>query len=109
MITLGLLLIYLRAALGAGGSALLIGLSKDGKISGGATSWEILIICMAVGAGVIIAGALAHYFWSRHKKKKTAQQRLEKARQAEVVGGARGTPPVSSSPPPPYNSSLEDE
>merc|ERR1712066_511934 len=106
-----LLLISLRSALGAGGSALLIGLSNDNKI-GGSTSWEMLIICMSVGAGVIIAGALAHYFWTRHKKKKTAQakeqQRLEKARQADVVGGAQVTP-LAPSPPPAYNSSLEDE
>lgn len=107
MINLALLLIYLRSVLGAGGSALLIGLSKDGKLSSGTTSWEILITCMAVGAGVIIAGALAHYFWSRHKKKKAAQ-RVEKAREAEGVGGCRVSPTVSS-PPPPYNSSLEDE
>jgi len=107
MIKLALTLIYLRTVLGAGGSALLIGLSKDGKLGGGATSWEILVICMAVGAGVIIAGALAHYFWSRHKKKKAAQ-RMEKARQADVVGGSRVSPTVSS-PPPPYNSCLEDE
>merc|ERR1712066_325743 len=99
-----LLLISLRSALGAGGSALLIGLSNDNKI-GGSTSWEMLIICMSVGAGVIIAGALAHYFWTRHKKKKTAQA---KARQADVVGGARVTP-LAPSPPPAYNSSLEDE
>merc|ERR1711878_192975 len=90
MIRLFIFLLHASLALGGGGSALLIGLSKDGKTGGGSTSWEMLVICMAVGAAVIIAGGLADYFWSRHKKKKRIQEsdqsRLEKAHQAQSVG-----------------------
>merc|ERR1711894_795166 len=59
MIRLFIFLLHASLALGGGGSALLIGLSKDGKTGGGSTSWEMLVICMAVGAAVIIAGGLA--------------------------------------------------
>merc|ERR1712141_374602 len=112
MIRLGIFLLHASVALGGGGSGLLIGLSKDGKTGSGSTSWEMLVICMAVGAAVIIAGGLAHYFWSRQKKKKRIQerdqQRLEKAQQAQTVGGG-GATIATTSPPPAYNSCLEDE
>ena len=97
-----------------GGSGLLLGLSKDGKLgSSDGTDWSILFLCMGIGAAVIFGGALIHYLWTRHKKKKKqeAAADIEKARQAANVGARRpGSEQVSTghTPPPPYTSVVAD-
>ena len=98
-----------------GGSGLLLGLSKDGKLgSSDGTDWSILFLCMGIGAAVIFGGALIHYLWTRHKKKKkqeAAAADMEKARQAASVGARRpGSEPASTghTPPPPYTSVVAD-
>ena len=97
-----------------GGSGLLLGLSKDGKLgSSDGTDWSILFLCMGIGAAVIFGGALIHYLWTRHKKKKKqeAAADIEKARQAANVGARRpGSEKVSTghTPPPPYTSVVAD-
>merc|ERR1719229_2178985 len=53
-----------------GGSGLLL---VQGKLGGGTTDWDILIICVAIGAAVIFGGALIHYLWKRYKKRQAAQ------------------------------------
>ena len=93
-----------------GGSGLLLGLSKDGKLgSSDGTDWSLLFLCMGIGAAVIFGGALIHYLWTRHKKKKKqeAAADIEKARQAASVG-ARRPVSVGHTPPPPYNSVVAD-
>ena len=101
-----------------GGSGLLLGLSKDGKLgSSDGTDWNILFLCMGIGAAVIFGGALIHYLWNRHKKKKKqeAVADMEKARQAASVGAGRsgsGKVITGHTPPPPYTSvvaEVEDE
>ena len=97
-----------------GGSGLLLGLSKEGKLSSSeGTDWNILFLCMGIGAAVIFGGALIHYLWTRHKKKKKqeAAANIEKARQAASVGARRpGSDKVSTghTPPPPYTSVVAD-
>ena len=97
-----------------GGSGLLLGLSKEGKLSSSeGTDWNILFLCMGIGAAVIFGGALIHYLWTRHKKKKKqeAAADIEKARQAASVGSRRpGSDKVSTghTPPPPYTSVVAD-
>ena len=97
-----------------GGSGLLLGLSKEGKLgSSEGTDWNILFLCMGIGAAVIFGGALIHYLWTRHKKKKKqeAAADIEKARQAASVGARRpGSDKVITghTPPPPYTSVVAD-
>ena len=99
-----------------GGSGLLVGLARDGKLGGGADDWDIMIICMAVGALVIFGGALIHYLYKRYKKQKAdAVREADKAKQAESVGaGAVRVRPSSEnsttvhSPPPAYNQCVAD-
>jgi len=99
-----------------GGSGLLVGLAKDGKIGSGADDWDILIICIAVGAIIIFGSALIHYLWKRHKKQKAAAiMNKEQQIEAGAVGSGRNITKVnatSPSPPPSYNkciADLEDE
>ena len=97
-----------------GGSGLLLGLSKEGKLSSSeGTDWNILFLCMGIGAAVIFGGALIHYLWTRHKKKKKQETaaNIENARQAASVGARRpGSDKVSTghTPPPPYTSVVAD-
>ena len=99
-----------------GGSGLLVGLARDGKLGGGADDWDIMIICMAVGAVVIFGGALVHYLYKKYKKKQADEVReADKAKQAESVGaGAVRVRPSSQNsttvhtPPPAYNKCVAD-
>ena len=105
-----------------GGSGLLVGLAKDGKLGSGADDWDILIICIAVGAVVIFGSAAVHYLWKRHKRQKAAEAAasgMDKEKQVSGVGaGNLRTNSVGSasshgqSPPPSYKTcvpDLEDE
>jgi len=103
--------------LAGGGSGLLLGLAKDGKLGdGGANDWDILIICMAVGAVLIFGSALIHYLWKRHKKQKmmTGKTDQEKSVEAGRVGAGRTPSPASTisvksaNNPPPYNKCVTD-
>ena len=96
-----------------GGSGLLLGLSKEGKLgSSEGTDWNILLLCMGIGAAVIFGGALIHYLWTRHKKKKKqeAATDVEKARHAAGTGARRPGSEASTghTPPPPYSACVAD-
>ena len=95
-----------------GGSGLLLGLSKEGKLgSSDGTDWNILLLCMGIGAAVIFGGALIHYLWTRHKKKKKQEAMdVEKARHAAGTGARRPGSEASTghTPPPPYSACVAD-
>ena len=123
VLCVSLCLLVPQSVLAGGGSGLLLGLAKDGKLGdGGASDWDILIICMGVGAVVIFGSAGIHYLWKKHKKRKAmaAKADQEKAVDAHRVGAGRtsqqsGRISVGSNevtPPPAYNkcvTALEDE
>ena len=48
-----------------GGSGLLVGLSREGKLGRGDTDWGLLAICLASGAAAVLGAALVHCLWKR--------------------------------------------
>ena len=52
-----------------GGSGLLVGLSREGKLSRGHTDWGVLAICLASGAAAVLGAALVHCLWKRCKRR----------------------------------------
>ena len=62
-----------------GGSGLLVGLSREGKLGRGDTDWGLLAICLASGAAAVLGAALVHCLWKRC------------TRRSEAGGGVEGS------------------
>merc|ERR1712037_880982 len=52
-----------------GGSGLLVGLAKEGKLSGNTDNWPVLVMILSAGALLIVLAALAWFLWRRYKKR----------------------------------------
>ena len=66
-----------------GGSSLLVGLAKEGKLNNSTDNWEVLLLILAAGAAVIILAAAVWFGWKKYKKGKADTV-------VEVTTGASG-------------------
>ena len=69
LVTAASILVPEAGAGAGGGSGLLVGLSREGKLGRGHTDWGVLAICLASGAAVILGAALVHCLWKRCKRR----------------------------------------
>ena len=62
-----------------GGSGLLVGLSREGKLGRGDTDWGLLAICLASGAAAVLGAALVHCLWKRCTRRSEAGGGVEES------------------------------